>query len=293
MKSHFKIYCCSLFFFPTALFSQKNYLVVDALTRKTISDVYVISANKNTIQIFSYSDGNGIIKIPASIRNDTICFSHISYFKKCISLKKAEDTIFLIRKSEVLDNVVIENLKTNKSKTIGYYKTKGKQILLAPSQFSTFGTIINIDTAIKKYKLQSFFCEFENLNLLERRKSQCKTGIIFYFLKVVNGTPIFENIIEPIIVDYSNLKERFSLKIPFSPVILNQTGEIFVGVALQNIDCLNTDGKYKSFELPIKPSPERNYNWVYYYKTAQWKNAERIGLPGKIGFSVNINYYEK
>jgi hypothetical protein len=279
----------------TAKAQYKEILFIDSLNKLPVQDVYVQTNINNKISIIGFSNINGIFKI--NIKEDTLKLitSHISYYKKEILIKSLKsfgtDTIYLTPKSSNLSNVTVENFKTNKSKLIGFYKNGEKQNLYAPTYQSIFGTILLIDLKIKKYKIQTLYCDFKKLNLVEHRKSDCKVGVIFHFLKVSEFVPTLEDAIEPIVIDYNNLKQNFKLEIPNSGIIDNSTGAIFIGIELQEIKCNEQSFNFKSYYL-VNLASTKNMNWIYNFKQNRWKQYDDSLFSGKLGISIKITYYE-
>lgn len=281
-----------IFFITLKSQGQSTIQIIDTNSKIPIRDVYLVKETHQKIFILSISDEKGIIKVPLDLENeDTLYLSHVSYGKRYVNIQTLKNNfIELTPINNKLENVFVETLKTDKEKVFGYYKDRGKKLLYAPSEFSIFGCLIEIDTSIKKFKLSKIFCEFEKIDLVNKRKSKCKAGIVFYFFKVVNDQPISEYLIDPIIVKYTELRENFIKEIPYSPVISNSTGTIFIGIELQSLECLSTDSNFKNYYLPLKYDQESSKTWSFYNRTNQWKNAKLAGLPGKLGISIQIKY---
>lgn len=284
-----------LIFYNAVKSQSKEIIFIDSINNSTVQDVYIQTNINNIISIIGFSDKNGIIKLNVKVDTIKLTISHISYYKREFSLYNLKpygiDTVYLIPRTSVLSNVVIESLITNKTKSFGYYKNGKKQNLYAPSNKSIFGTKIRIDSTIKKYKIRSLYCEFEQLNLIENRKSNCKVGVIFHFLKFCSSGPTLEEVIDPIIVDYQNLKQNFKLDIPNASIIDNSTGAIFIGIELQGIKCIEESVNYKNYYL-INQSNEENLNWLYQYKQKSWKQYDNSLFSGKLGLSLKIAYHE-
>lgn len=271
---------------------QSSIQVIDSISKIPLRDVYLVKETQQKIVILSISDEKGIIKVPLDLnKNSSLYLSHISYEKKYLDVGAIKtNMIGLSAITNKLENVFVEAFKTDKEKTVGYYKEKGRKIFYTPSEFSIFGCLIEIDTSIKKYKLSKLFCEFEKIDLVNKRKSKCKAGIVFYFFKVVDNQPVSEYLIDPIIVEYSELKENFIKEIRHSPIIDNETGAIFVGIELQSVECISKEANFKSFYLPIKSDPLDSKTWSFYNRIGKWKNAKLAGLSGKLGISIQIKY---
>jgi len=271
---------------------QSSIQVIDSTSKTPLRDVYLVKETQQKIFILSVSDEKGIIKVPLdSNKNDSLYLSHISYKKKYINIQTLKNNVIELNAiNNKLENVFVEALKTDKEKTIGYYKERGKKIFYTPSEYTIFGCVIEIDTSVKKYKLSKLFCEFEKIDLVNKRKSKCKAGIVFYFFKVVNNHPVSEYLIDPIIVEYAELKENFIKEIPYSPIIDNETGAVFIGIELQSLECISKEGNFKSYYLPLKLDLVNSKTWSFYNRIGQWKNAKLAGLSGKVGISIQIKY---
>jgi len=271
---------------------QSSIQVIDSTSKTPLRDVYLVKETQQKIFILSVSDEKGIIKVPLdSNKNDSLYLSHISYKKKYINIQPLKNNVIELNAiNNKLENVFVEALKTDKEKTIGYYKERGKKIFYTPSEYTIFGCVIEIDTSVKKYKLSKLFCEFEKIDLVNKRKSKCKAGIVFYFFKVVNNHPVSEYLIDPIIVEYAELKENFIKEIPYSPIIDNETGAVFIGIELQSLECISKEGNFKSYYLPLKLDLVNSKTWSFYNRIGQWKNAKLAGLSGKVGISIQIKY---
>jgi hypothetical protein len=273
----------------------KEIIFIDSINKSAVQDVYIQTNINNKISIIGFSDNNGIIRL--NIKYDTfkLTLSHISYYKKEFSLNNLKpygiDTVYLIPITYVFLNILIENPKTHKTKTFGHYKNGKKQNLYAPSNRSIFGTKIKIDSSITKYKIQSLYCDFDKLNLVQNRKSDCEVGVIFHFLKFSSNSPTLEEVIDPIIIDYQNIKQNFKLEIPNSSIIDNSTGAIFIGIELQGIKCTEESVNYKNYYIVNQASPE-NLNWTYQQKQNSWKQYDNSLFSGKLGVSLKIAYHE-
>lgn len=272
-----------------------EFILLDSISKSPIQDVYIQKKINGIMSIIGFSDKYGIIKFIPTKDSIKLKLTHISYHTKEFSLNNLKesgiDTVYLIPKNSVLSNVVIENLKINKTKTFGYYKRGKKQNLIAPANQYVFGTKVKIDTTIKKFIIQSLYCDFVNPDLVENRKSECKVGIIFHFRKISTFGPTLEEVIDPIIIDYENIKQNFKLEIPYSGIIDNSSGAIFIGIELQGIKCIEKSTKYRNYDV-INLESSENLNWLYQYKQNSWKQYDNSLFSGKLGISIKIAYHE-
>ena len=295
MKNTIVVY---LFFtlFSQSAFSQVKIIVLDTFNKNPIQDVYLIDQGKAINNILTYSDNLGQIQVNQKNDNGILTLVHISYYLKQISINNSTngsgDTIYLVPKSYTLGSVTVQNLRTNQSKVFGYYKQGKRQNLFAPATNSLYGTIIKVDPFIKKYKIESLFCHFVKLNMVESKKSECKAGIIFHFLRYSSGIPTLESIADPIIIDYKELKENFKIDIPYSPIIENITGGVMVGIELQNLQCIGETQSHKQYYL-VNQESDTNLNWTYVPGLNKWFQYDNSLFSGKLGISLKIGYYEK
>lgn len=271
------------------LYAQKVIQIIDKNTNQPVSDVYLYYKVKSSIQIISYTDSGGRLIIPAGFKTDTFYLSNINYLTKTITNAMLDTASFVALDpiGTVLDSVMINAFKVTNTKEFGYYRYKGKKYLASSLPGWILGTIIDIDTNIKKYKITKLFVKLHKENLVEQRNSTCKAGLIFYFLYAENNRPTSIQIIDPVIVDYNKLREKFSIEIPFSPVLNNISGSIFIGMEWQNLQCNST---LKQFDLPFISTDTDNKVWVYSFQMDKWMESFGLLRIGKAPISIDIQY---
>jgi hypothetical protein len=294
LKSLMPIKILSILLLITAMKSnaQNKILIVDSITKKPISGVYLYQKINQKILLLSISDEDGFLISPAFNMQDTLYLFHVSYRKK-ITLKSEIHTSNSIELSSFalnLGEVSIVALKSNRVKQIGYFGEKGKKVLSSSSPDWVIGNLINIDTTIKWFKIQKFMCEFDKIDFTKARKSNCKIGVIFHFFEVKNNAPNVNEIIDPIIVNYEDLKEKFTRALEYAPVIKNETGAIFLGIEWQLLPCTDNEKFVKQFYLPIRYDVQDNKVWNYNYKSKKWLESKGSLTTGKAGISIEINY---
>lgn len=114
MKKHFFLILLLLSLQQNAYTQGNKIWILDSLTQKPISNVLVQFNNKN---FYSNSLGNVIIN-----RLDTLKLSHEGYITKLIFQIPKKDTLFLVKKPHLFDEVEIITPKKHDFYKVGYYK---------------------------------------------------------------------------------------------------------------------------------------------------------------------------
>lgn len=277
---------------PFNLDAQNRTFIVDSSTKKPISDVYLYHKINQKIVLLAISNEDGSILLPSLNLQDTLYVSHISYKKRAI-LKSGiqnSNSIELSPFEVNLEEISIIALNSNRVKQFGYFRQKGKRVLCSSTPDWIIGNIINIDTSIKLFKIRKLLCEFDKIDFVKARKSNCKIGIIFHIFEVKNNVPTNDEIIDPIIISYEDLKEKYTKVFDYSPVIKNESGSLFIGVEWQLLPCTANNGFIKQFYLPIVYDVQDNKVWNYNYKNKRWFESKGSLSTGKAGISIEINF---
>lgn len=135
------------------IYSQDKYVVIDSLSKETISFANIWLNNK----IFTNSNENGLFVIENKEADYHI--SCLGYKKKKIDFKKK--TILLIPESIILNEIIVTNRKSNKEINIGSNKNKDKIIAANfDNKFAEIGKVFILqDTSclfLKEVKFNTF-----------------------------------------------------------------------------------------------------------------------------------------
>ena len=273
--------------------AQGTLTIIDSISKQAVKDVYLCRKSGINIKVLSITNEEGKLEISGNtISKDSLFLSHVSYQTKWLTGLNihSNSTIEVSPLQYSLKDISVSTFKTTQTQVVGYYNEKGKEFLCAANPGWIIGCVINIDTIIKRYKISKLFCEFEKIDFVISRKSRCRTGIIFHFLKVKNGIPINEDAADPLIFDYGDLRNKFKKNINFSLPVENTDGQIFVGVEWQSLPCLAANETFKRFDLPIKYTPSDIKVWTLDTKSGRWMKSKGALTDGRPGISLEIKY---
>lgn len=272
--------------------SQHKFVVVDSMTSESIENAFVYLKSKGFITIIAASDPQGAIRTFAAAERDSVTFSHVSYLPKTIefaSLRRS-DTVRLVRKYSILEAVTINNFKPTGRKTFGYYHGKGQRVLSTQTPGWLIGTIIDIDTTVKRYKISKLLGEFRKSNSNKGKKESCKVGLVFYFFEVINGKPTANELMDPLIVPFDELKSNLSVALNNSPSISNSSGQIFIGIEWQSLPCLDAAEPLNQYYLRTIWSDSDLKVWNYNKHNGRWSQSRNSLTSGKGCISIQIDF---
>jgi hypothetical protein len=215
-------YICIIIFllFTNYFYSQDiSVVIVDNVTNKIIPFCSINIINKNKGQ-FSNADGIFYLK---SNKTDSIQISHLGYKNLKIKISNIKDTIKLIQKSVLLDEIIISSNKNKQKKDIGFfnrdkYLTNYLRLntefitLIKPENNSQINSIINeVKFRIKLNKdlldsISPFFKLhiYENINNFPE-KELLNEPILYFCSKETNNKIIIPILNEKIILNKNGL----------------------------------------------------------------------------------------
>lgn len=218
--------------------NAQQILVFDQDLKKPISFVNVFYKFENKISDSDYCDQSGFVNISALKTFDVIEFSCIGYESKIYQKKDISDTVFLQKKSIVLDEIKIISRKNQSTTLIGYSQLKRKTTLSAYKGFEICQFLEN--TFNKPKAIQSFvFTIIKRENL--------KTAVrIHLYAKHKNKFEPGQELITEDIIRYFDGKTREKVEINLTPYNLELPIEgAFIGIEWLGIIDENT-GKFVS-----------------------------------------------
>jgi hypothetical protein len=270
-----KIFIFIFYFIYSFSFSQ-NIIISDLFTKQPIPFVNILIYKENKILNGFYCNEKGVVNFENSIDYEKIEFSCIGYeTKSIVNFSKIKDTVFLIQKSIVLNEVKI--IKRNNILTeLGFCNLK-KKLNLSSHKGSEI--VVFIYNNFKKAK------EINSILFKIRRHEKYKTAVRIHLYKkaydrIYPGAEIFtEDIIQFLDGKLKGLVEvnvsKYRLELPFDGV--------FVGIEWLGIVDKNT-GEFveiteNSSDTSVELNDEINQPLTFMrnnLKNINWSDTERL-----------------
>ncbi len=239
-----------------ALSQNQKYVIKDSLSQNTIPYVTIIYNQSHFGGC--YSDENGIITIPDSVKNIEI--AHISYIKKVVDLKKNEGNEILLSPSEVNLNEVIINKRNFTVKNIGFYSQKSSSgfggssgwlfALFIPYQqsWSTSPAITAIKCAVEKNFM--FKGSYHALMRFDLQKPDPKLGC-------PDGISLIGT---DLIYDKRTFEKKITMQLP-NYITFPHEG-LFVVIEWINPDTSTSQCSYEAVSLSTTRAINEDFTWV-------------------------------
>jgi len=264
-----------LFFFTNLAISQSLF-IFDNETKKPIPFTNISYLKDESIIDGDYCNENGLFTIKKNINFDKIAFSCVGYETKVVNDISNIDTLYLIRKIILLDEIFLSKNKSNTFSILGYSKSK-KKIGLSGGKGFEICVFIQNPYKEKKY-IKSFLFKV-------RRKENYKTAIrVHYYKTKSNIIEPNEEILTEDIVRYFDGKTKEMVEIDVDGLGLELPPEgAFIGIEWLGIIDEKTgefvEKKESWSDTSIGINDEINKPLTFIKNTAKkdtWNNTEKI-----------------
>lgn len=161
-------------FFITNLSLSQSHFIFDSETKKPVPFTNILYLKEESIIDRDYCNEIGLFTIKTNISFDKITFSCVGYETKSVDNFSNIDIIYLIKKSILLDEVIISKNKNTNFSILGFSKSKKKTRL---SAYKGFEIVVFIDNPFNQPKdVQSFLFKVKN-------DQKFKTAVRVHFYK--------------------------------------------------------------------------------------------------------------
>ncbi|WP_107037525.1 hypothetical protein [Brumimicrobium mesophilum] len=248
----------------------KRILVLDSLTLAPISQVLILS-QKDTL--LSSSKGEIIIK---NYSSDLISLFHFNYFPKFIQYDSKIDTVFMQRKPQEIEEMIIKPYSSYELFDIGYFnirnKSKSKSALINSSILTVF---------IPYHSQNTFVGEI----LLElKRKQHAENYGVYLYEPDSMGLP--SKILYHRKISVDSLKKEGVIKVGGQNIRVPENG-IFIGLesfsAIDELDSMNNEGINFNSTARI----EKSKSYIFITKNDKIK-LDKIWHPFESVFGSDI-----
>ncbi len=211
--------------FSNCIFSQQNYIIVDSSTKERVSYATIVYPRNNK---GFYSNDKGEFQLFKTL-NDSIYISALGYYAYKTDIFSLKDTVFLNKKTVVLDEIRINN-KFSKEKEIGF---KAKKHYWYGARDFELGVIIKPTDKIKDFLIHKIMFPVKNHIPNSRKEYKEFNSVIkIRIFSVKNDLP-YKNILKkPILINYSqNSNEEIEIDLSDEDIRFTSQG-VFISIIL-------------------------------------------------------------
>lgn len=209
-----------LVFFSFQAYTQsKKIVVADSIDKFPLPYASIIALNKKA---GFYTNDKGVVTIPDNLY-DTFLINYNGYVAKKIALGSVNDTIFLIRTYNQLEEIVVQ--KFIKQRKVGDFKyNRG---LTSGAHFSFIqASKISINNSGKVYTIKKIYIP------VKYQKYDVDTPILrvhLYKIDANTGMPGEDILAKPVFLNWENIKrKKFYIDISEQHIVLDDA-ELFIG----------------------------------------------------------------
>lgn len=276
---------------------EKNVIVVDSITKKTIpyANIKVLNSNYGF-----YTNDYGSFSFSNKLNKDSISISCLGYKTLIMMISQVRDTIFIKPNTLELDEITISSKKQNlKSKKIGFKKINSGWF---GTQNLQVGVIMKPNKKNTNTRIEKIIIPFRK-KIYGRKKYDYRSIFKLSIFSVLDNKPNLPLIEKPIIINYNQDSNKFiEIDISQEFIYLKKEG---VFICLEQVGEINESGEVidKRQPLPglgfstIKPKEFLYINSFYKQKhSTNWliMEPEKIRLENKIylGVQLMVSYSE-
>ncbi len=238
----------TILLFSISIFSQTKIVLLDSVTKKPLSNATI----KSQKGIGFYTNKKGVFHVRKN-KTKQITISYLGYFKKKVNICSIKDTVFLIPKTDVLDELIIKGKKKEKK----IIRTKNYGNMLLRKKEEIVSCVIPSEKLIG-YDINKVSFSFQKLTWT-RRENILKTQTALIRVNVydvLNNKPNNLLFTSKIIKINALYKDLLTVNLEDELLTFNKEGLAFGIEYIGNID--NTGNFCNTKRLHLRPRLSKN-----------------------------------